>query len=124
MFAADRERNLWVSITKDPDVTLMLEQDDLNRHLDIVRIETYDTIRAAIARMKSITKMSRARRRRLVEKTNPDWKHIGYGPRVAVTPTAAQSDRDEGDSSGGVPARIFVPVGPGSGANAKLRPYE
>jgi hypothetical protein len=124
MFAADRDRNLWISITKDPDVTLMLARDDLARHLDIVRLETYDTIRDAIARLRAIKKMSLARRRKLVQKSNPDWKPVGSVPLTQVTPAGDTLRWDGDEGAGGVHARIFVPLGPRSGSAAQALPEQ
>ncbi|MFI5385661.1 MAG: hypothetical protein ACHQ50_06010 [Fimbriimonadales bacterium] len=140
-FAADADRNLWIEITKDLDLALMVSAEELGRPLRIVRVEQFDTIREAITRMRSIRKMSIPRRRRLVERLNPGWRHVAVEVRVPVTPTGAEVPapmlppidssymgppyrvpRSDDDTSGGVPARISAPVGPRAGRDAKPHP--
>jgi hypothetical protein len=129
------------------EVALMLEQEASDEPLQIVRVEQFDSIREAMARLRKIRRMSIARRQRVVERLNPSWSAVAVDRRVPVTPTGAVAPRrveepvpdssasswlkphrvpkkpDE-DASGGVLAPIVCPTGPRSGSDAKGFPPE
>ena len=86
-FAADANHNLWIHTTKDLDFAILRDQAELGKLLTVVRIEQFDTILEAISRLKKISRMSVPRRRRLVERLNPQWRHVEVELRKPVTPT-------------------------------------
>lgn len=127
-FAADTDGQLSIEITKDVQIAMMLTEKRLGRSLRLVRVEDFETILKAMARLKAIRKMSIVRRRRLVERENPGWKELPIGVHSLVTPTGTEEaswepyrgDRGGGSESGGVPAKVPRPTVPRAGSDAKL----
>jgi hypothetical protein len=144
-FVADADRNLWIQMTKDLEVAVMLDEERLARSLAVVRIEEYSTVLEAQDRLKKLTRTSIDRRKRLVSISNPNWKRVSDDTHVPVTPTGAETlpgvsgyakrglilgeisaygfeDHGRDDSSGGVPAPVPITVGPRAGSDAKAFP--
>lgn len=131
-FTTDADRTIRMGITKDLQVELMLDQERAGTILCLVRVEEFETLLAAMARLKALTRMNLARRRKVIASKNPDWRPIPIQPHVLVTPAGSfyrnepylESGDDPGDASGGVTARMPAPIGPRIVGNAKKTPTQ
>ncbi|HTQ11885.1 MAG TPA: hypothetical protein VMI31_17625 [Fimbriimonadaceae bacterium] len=127
LFSVHDRKEVCFDVAKDVEVGMLIARRRRGEPLVLVRIEEFDTMREAASRLAALRKMNKARRSRVVERGNPEWKPIRVDARWPVTPTgdpAPGTGESPGKAgpAGGVPARVRPPIGPRVGRDAKSPP--
>jgi hypothetical protein len=121
IFASAPDRRLYIEVTKDVEVSLLVRADEVGRELSLVRLEEYATMLEARGRIRKLTRMSRARRAKIVLKSNPEWRPLAVDRRMPVSvsdvPPDSPGDADEPPNEAPVPTTPTLP--PQTGSDAK-----
>jgi hypothetical protein len=119
VFLADSGRNAWIVVAKDVELSRYGAERATGQDLKVVRIEEFASVIAANDRIRAIRKMPIPRRRRTIERDNPEWRDLRTRPPKAELPHLRWDDTDGDEGTGGVREPRPIPLFPRSGAAAK-----
>lgn len=122
-YVADADKNVWVQCTKDLEVAVLVDQETLGRPLRVVRVEEFPTMLAAHKRIERIGMKTVERRRKLIERGNPDYAEVATVEGTIAPVPLTRFPPDLPDDGGlGVGAGKPIPLFPRGGADAKKWP--